>query len=93
MMNVDEVNVGGCRHRALQRGWKDRTSRIANARAAQSLILYGLRGVGKTVLLRRIRLDAEDEGYVPVAMATMTEEERETLRDGLDTSAILESDD
>ncbi len=42
--------------------------RIANARAAQSLILYGLRGVGKTVLLRRIRLDAEDEGYVPVAI-------------------------
>ena len=42
--------------------------RIANARAAQSLILYGLRGVGKTVLLRRMRLDAEDEGYVPVTI-------------------------
>ncbi len=40
--------------------------RIANGRAARSLILYGLRGVGKTVLLHRIRLDAEDEGYFPV---------------------------
>ncbi len=42
--------------------------RIANGRAAQSLILYGLRGVGKTVLLCRIRLDAEDEGYIPVCV-------------------------
>jgi hypothetical protein len=42
--------------------------RIANGRAAQSLILYGLRGVGKTVLLNRIRLDAEEEGYVPAVI-------------------------
>jgi hypothetical protein len=42
--------------------------RIANGRAAQSLILYGLRGVGKTVLLNRMRLDAEDEGYVPAVI-------------------------
>lgn len=42
--------------------------RIANGRAAQSLILYGLRGVGKTVLLNRIRLDAEQEGYVPAVI-------------------------
>jgi len=42
--------------------------RIANGRAAQSLILYGLRGVGKTVLLSRMRLDAEQEGYVPVTI-------------------------
>ena len=42
--------------------------RIANGRAAQSLILYGLRGVGKTVLLNRMRLDAEREGYMPVAI-------------------------
>lgn len=40
--------------------------RIAHGRAAQSVILYGLRGVGKTVLLRRIGLDAEDEAYFPV---------------------------
>lgn len=42
--------------------------RIANGRAAQNLILYGLQGVGKTVLLHRIRLDAEDEGYIPVVI-------------------------
>ncbi len=42
--------------------------RIANGRAAQSQILYGLRGVGKTVLLQRIRLEAEDEGYIPVVI-------------------------
>ncbi|HKJ07709.1 MAG TPA: ATP-binding protein [Gammaproteobacteria bacterium] len=42
--------------------------RIAHGRAARSLILYGLRGVGKTVLLRRIGLDAEEEGYIPVVI-------------------------
>jgi AAA+ ATPase superfamily predicted ATPase len=33
--------------------------RIRDRRAARSVILYGLRGVGKTVLLNKIRLDAE----------------------------------
>lgn len=33
--------------------------RIRGGRAARSFILYGLRGVGKTVLLNKIRLDAE----------------------------------
>jgi hypothetical protein len=42
--------------------------RIRNKRGAQSLILYGLRGVGKTVLLNRIRLDAEARGLVAVRM-------------------------
>jgi hypothetical protein len=36
--------------------------RIRAGRAAQSVILYGLRGVGKTVLLNRIQLNAEAEG-------------------------------
>ena len=36
--------------------------RIRSRRTARSLILYGLRGVGKTVLLNRIRLDAEARG-------------------------------
>ena len=35
--------------------------RIRAGRAARSIILYGLRGVGKTVLFNRIRLDAEVE--------------------------------
>lgn len=37
--------------------------RIRAGRASRSLILYGLRGVGKTVLLNRIRLDAEARGF------------------------------
>jgi hypothetical protein len=42
--------------------------RIRDGRAARSLILYGLRGVGKTVLLNRIRLDAEARDIVAVYM-------------------------
>ena len=36
--------------------------RIRSKRPAQSFILYGLRGVGKTVLLNRIRIDANNRG-------------------------------
>jgi hypothetical protein len=42
--------------------------RIRAGRAARSFILYGLRGVGKTVLLNRIRLDAEARGFVALSM-------------------------
>lgn len=42
--------------------------RIRDGRPARSFILYGLRGVGKTVLLNRIRLDAEARGLATVAM-------------------------
>src|SRR5260370_35796454 len=40
--------------------------RIRDHRAARSFILYGLRGVGKTVLLNRIRMDAEARGFATV---------------------------
>jgi AAA+ ATPase superfamily predicted ATPase len=40
--------------------------RIRAKRAARSLILYGLRGVGKTVLLNKISLDAEARGFAIV---------------------------
>lgn len=40
--------------------------RIRAGRSARSFILYGLRGVGKTVLLNRIRLDAEARGIASV---------------------------
>lgn len=40
--------------------------RIRAGRAARSFILYGLRGVGKTVLLNRIRIDAEARGFYAV---------------------------
>lgn len=42
--------------------------RIRNGRAARSLILYGLRGVGKTVLLTSMRKDAEAEGITVVGI-------------------------
>jgi hypothetical protein len=38
--------------------------RIRAGLSARSSILYGLRGVGKTVLLNRIQLDAEARGFV-----------------------------
>jgi hypothetical protein len=48
----------------------DRTAitldRIRSGRAAQSLVLYGLRGVGKTVLLNQIRRDGEARGLIGV---------------------------
>lgn len=37
--------------------------RIRAGRASRSIVLYGLRGVGKTVLLNRFRLDAEANGF------------------------------
>jgi len=40
--------------------------RIRAGRSARSFILYGLRGVGKTVLLNRIRIDAEARGITSV---------------------------
>jgi len=40
--------------------------RIRAGRAARSLILHGLRGVGKTVLLNRIENDAEARGFASV---------------------------
>jgi hypothetical protein len=40
--------------------------RIRNRRSARSLILYGLRGVGKTVLLNRIRVECEAAGFATV---------------------------
>ena len=40
--------------------------RIRRGRAARSMILYGLRGVGKTVLLTDIKLGAMERGITPV---------------------------
>lgn len=42
--------------------------RIRHGRAARSLILYGLRGVGKTVLLSSMRKDAEQEGITVIGI-------------------------
>jgi AAA ATPase domain len=37
--------------------------RIRSGRAARSFVFYGLRGVGKTVLLNKIRAEAEGRGF------------------------------
>ena len=42
--------------------------RIRAGRGAQSVILYGLRGVGKTVLLNEMRIAAEEAGIATVAI-------------------------
>lgn len=42
--------------------------RIRAGRSARSVILYGLRGVGKTVLLNKIRADAEARGLICVVL-------------------------
>ncbi len=42
--------------------------RFRNGRAARSFIYYGLRGVGKTVLLRRIADDAAAEGILTITV-------------------------
>lgn len=39
-------------------------ARVKRGRSEQSMLLTGLRGVGKTVLLNRIQKMAEDEGYL-----------------------------
>ena len=39
-------------------------ARVARGRAAKSLMIVGLRGVGKTVLLNRIQAIAEAQGYL-----------------------------
>lgn len=41
-------------------------SRIKDGLSSRSVILYGLRGVGKTVLLNRMRRDAEEAGIASV---------------------------
>lgn len=40
--------------------------RIRQGRAARSFVFYGLRGVGKTVLLNRIRNDADGRGFATI---------------------------
>ena len=42
--------------------------RIRAGRAARSFVLYGLRGVGKTVLLSRIRIDAEARDFASITI-------------------------
>jgi hypothetical protein len=47
---------------ALREKFRVATQRIRIGNSAKSILLIGLRGVGKTVLLNRMRLDAEKQG-------------------------------
>ena len=51
------------REDALQ-AWSVAMQRAERGKSGQPMILYGLRGVGKTVLLTRMRHDAESRGWV-----------------------------
>ena len=47
-----------------QQAWKVALARLAAGRTDRSMVLYGLRGVGKTVLLTDLTTTAEDAGWV-----------------------------
>jgi hypothetical protein len=66
--------------------------RIRSGRAARSVILYGLRGVGKTVLLNRIRLEAEARGLASVKIEAPEERSLPALLAPALRSALLRLD-
>lgn len=59
---------------------------------ARSVILYGLRGVGKTVLLNRIRIDAEARGIVTVRMEAPEERSLPALLSPVLRAALIQLD-
>jgi hypothetical protein len=44
--------------------WRVALDRVGRGRTAQPVVLYGLRGVGKTVLLSRLAADARGRGWI-----------------------------
>lgn len=54
--------------------WNVSLQRIERGKTDQPLILYGLRGVGKTVLLSRLRQDAEKRGWITVQVEAGSEQ-------------------
>jgi hypothetical protein len=52
--------------------WSVALDRIENARSARSVVLHGLRGVGKTVLLGEFHQQAEDHKWVSVMIEANT---------------------
>jgi hypothetical protein len=66
--------------------------RIRDRLAARSLIFYGLRGVGKTVLLNRIRLDAEARGIVTIFIEAPEERSLPALLAPALRTALLQLD-
>ncbi len=64
--------------------WRVALDRVENARPARSVVLHGLRGVGKTVLLREFERMADDRQWVVVFIEANTGRPlRDTLARGL----------
>ena len=55
-----------------QRGWDVALRRTAAGRGAQSVVLYGLRGVGKTVLLSEFARQARAAGWITAKIEART---------------------
>ncbi len=66
--------------------------RIREKRSARSFILYGLRGVGKTVLLNHISEAAEDRGFACVSMEAPEERSLPALLAPALRTALLKLD-
>ena len=66
--------------------------RIRAGRAARSLILHGLRGVGKTVLLNRIETEAEVRGFASVKVEAPEERSLPALLIPVLRAALLRLD-
>ncbi len=66
--------------------------RMAMGRPARSFVLYGLRGTGKTVLLGKIRADAEARGLLPVRIEAPEDRSLPALLAGPLRSALLKLD-
>jgi len=49
---------------AQLRAWQVAVRRVGRGRSAQPVVLYGLRGVGKTVLLNRFAVEARGLGWI-----------------------------
>lgn len=63
--------------------------RFRNGRAARSFIYYGLRGVGKTVLLRRIADDAAADGILTITVEAPEKRSLPGLLSPLFQSALI----
>lgn len=61
-------------------GWRVGLDRVARGRTAQSVVLYGLRGVGKTVLLSTFARNAKNRGWITARIEAGS---GRSLREGL----------
>lgn len=62
------------------RQWQTNLSRMEQGRSGRPVVLYGLRGVGKTVLLTRLAKEAEGRSWIVAQLEAGT---GKTLREGI----------